>query len=127
MQSLWEAHAIIYCSSGVVMFKIPSSFKLFGQTIKITRNAKDFIESDSRVAFASYRLNEIQLNPMTFYKTKEQEEQAFFHELIHFIVYYAQDAYHHKDGEPMHRNEGFIDYFANLLHQAITTMEYDSD
>lgn len=102
---------------------LPKSFKLFAQTITITSNERDFIESADRVALASYRTNEIQINPMFLYKNQEQLEHAFLHELMHFVLYYAQDAYRKDLDELMHRQESFVDLTANLLHQAFTTME----
>jgi predicted SprT family Zn-dependent metalloprotease len=106
--------------------KIPKSFKLMGQTIEVTSREKDFIENNDRVAFASYRANEIQLNPFMFpIKQESQKQHAFLHELVHFIIYYSGDTYKAKT-DYMHQDEGFIDLTANLLHQAITTMEYES-
>lgn len=107
--------------------RIPNRFKLFGQTIKVTSRPEDFIECTDRVASVSYRMNEIQLNPSMSYKNKDQNEQAFFHELVHIILYYSQDAYKHSDKHMMHQQEPFVDLTAMLLHQAITTMEYDEE
>lgn len=105
--------------------KIPSRFKLLGQTITITKRETDFADANDRCAFASYRMNEIQINPfMQLHKNKEQQEQSFLHELMHFIIYYSGVAYKAKT-DYMHQDEEFIDLSANLLHQALTTMEYD--
>lgn len=107
--------------------RIPSRFKLFNQTITVTSRAEDFIEHNDWCGIAQYRTNEIQLNPMMNYKTKEQIEHTFVHELVHFILYYSQDTYKPSEDELMHQQEAFVDLTALLLHQAICTMEYDED
>ncbi len=105
--------------------RIPVRFKLLGQVISVTRRESDFAENIERVAFASYRMNEIQLNPLLWSsKTPEQREHAFLHELTHFIIYYSGAAYKGKT-DYMHQDEDFIDLTANLLHQAIKTMEFE--
>lgn len=105
--------------------QIPKRFKLLGQVITVTQRETDFAEATDRVAFASYRMNEIQLNPFMWpHKTQEQREHAFLHELTHFITYYSGCAYKAKT-EYMHQDEEFVDLTANLLHQALTTMEYE--
>jgi predicted SprT family Zn-dependent metalloprotease len=104
--------------------RIPKRFRLMGQVIEVTRRESDFIESSDRVAFASYRTNEIQLNPMMSYKSASQDEHAFLHELMHFIFFYSGAACKGKT-KWIHQDEDFVDLSANLLHQALTTMEYD--
>lgn len=54
----------------------------------------------------------------------ERQEQTFMHELVHFIIYHSGAAYRGKDHAVMHQDEAFIDLTAQLLHQALTTMEY---
>lgn len=103
--------------------RIPKSFKLLGQTVRVTWNNQPFIEKDGYVAFACYRTNEIQMNPDMPYRNDEQRQQSFMHELIHFIIYYSQTT-RDKTSEFMHEDEPFIDMTAHLLHQALTTMEY---
>jgi predicted SprT family Zn-dependent metalloprotease len=107
-----------------VPFRVPKRFKLLGQTITVVSDINMFIEKLDVVAFACYRTNEIQLNPAMMYKNQEQNEHAFLHELVHFILYHAQSAYKNKDSY-MHQDEDFVDLTANLLHQALTTMEYE--
>ena len=106
--------------------KIPKSFKLMGQTINITRQMLDFADAPDRIAYASYRLNEFQFNPMLPYKNDDQWEHAFYHELMHFIYYFADMSF--EDGKgPIHQDERFVNLTANLLHQALTTMEYGKE
>ena len=106
--------------------KIPGRFKLLGQTISVVFVPGEFTERDGAHGFASYRLNQIQLRPPTETHplSAEQIGQTFCHELTHFILFHAGAAYTCKDDD-MHRDEGFVDLFGSLLHQALTTMEYD--
>lgn len=96
------------------------------QTIRVTWRPEDFTEAADRIAFASYRLNEIQINPMMPYKTQEQLEHAFFHELVHFILWFSGPSYKGTK-EYMHQDEDFVDLTAHLLQQALATMEYEDD
>jgi predicted SprT family Zn-dependent metalloprotease len=105
--------------------KIPKRFKLMGQTIEVTDGGNSFIENSDRVAFASYRTNEIHINPLMVHRTPAMVEHSFMHELVHFILYHSGSAYHSDKQDWMHQDEGFVDLTANLLHQALTTMEYD--
>ncbi len=102
---------------------IPKSFKLLGQTINVIFDAAQFVEKDGYHGFASYRLNEIQLKPGL---KKDLTEAAFCHELMHFILYHAEAALP-KDSEYPHKEEGFVEMCGALLHQALTTMEYESE
>lgn len=104
---------------------IPDRFKLFGQTIKVEYPQEVFREKDGYEGFAVYRLNEIQLRPYSA-ASKEKMEQTFYHELTHFILYHAGASYSGKT-EYMHQDEGFVDIVASLLHQAISSFEYDEE
>ena len=104
--------------------QIPKRFKLLGQTINVVWDACHFIERTDAAAFASYRLKEIQMNPNVSYQTEEAKQQTFLHELVHFILYYSESSYQGKT-DYMHQDEGFVDLTASLLHQALTTMEYE--
>lgn len=106
--------------------KIPERFKLMGQTIQVVYSPEKFNEADGRYGFSSYRKNEIQLRPSTSVNPLNDEQigQTFCHELMHFIIYHAGAAYKGKE-DYMHQDEGFIDLCGQLLHQALTTMEYN--
>jgi predicted SprT family Zn-dependent metalloprotease len=95
-----------------------------GQTITVTMRETDFSDAPDRLAFASYRMNEVQLNPMLPYKRDDQILHAFYHELMHFIYYFADMDFEHGKG-CIHQDERFVNLTANLLHQAMTTMEYE--
>lgn len=106
--------------------KVPKHFKLMGQTIQVVFLPEIFVEKDGFYGFSSYRQNQIQLRPSTSINplTDEQICQTFCHELMHFILYHAGNAYKGKE-EYMHQDEGFVDLCGHLLHQALITMEYD--
>ncbi len=110
---------------------IPSRFKLFGQTIEVVLSHKPFVtaERDGCVGFASYRLNQIQISPDCEGRprTQEQIEQTFLHELVHHISYLAGGTVRLKGDAYLHQQEEFVDLFASLLHQALTTAEYSGE
>ncbi len=99
-------------------FLIPTSFQLHGQTVTVrwdeTLNSKD----DAR-GLASFRGNEIRLQPRTdsVPAINCDIEQAFCHEMVHWIL--------HQMDHKLNDNEAFVNLFANLLHQALTTAEYE--
>jgi hypothetical protein len=104
--------------------QIPKRFKLFGNTIEVLRKNADATEARDRVGFASYRLNEIHISPSTenMPLKQDQVEQAFCHELTHFLFFNADL----KNGdESLTRDEEAVDRVSKLLHQALTTMEYE--
>lgn len=99
--------------------KIPKSFKLMGVVIDVEYDKLLGSREASR-GVAEYSSNKIILQP----KVEGNEvpktvlEQVFFHELVHWICY--------KLGRDALRNdESFVESFSGLLHQALTTMEYD--
>lgn len=69
---------------------------------------------------ASYEGKWIKLNKLegNFPVTETSIEHTFCHELVHQILYLTE---HNK----LNKNEAFVDCFAGLLHQALTTMEYE--
>lgn len=50
---------------------------------------------------------------------------TFWHELVHYVLYYAGYMYNPGKDESLHNNEGLVDVMAGLLHQAFETFEYD--
>ena len=106
--------------------KIPKRFKLFGRTIEVVFDEALFVERPECSGFASYRMGKIELNPSKFlYGKADQKEQTFYHELMHFILYHAGSSYSGEDHNNMHQDEPFVDLCSNLLHQAISTMEFE--
>ena len=113
-----------------MLSRIPSSFRLFGEKISVVFSEEYFTsEHLEATGFASYRSNKIILKPSTksYPLNDDQIEQTFLHELMHFILYYAGDAYEPKEGLYMHQNEGFVNMCASLLHQAMTTAEFSNE
>jgi len=104
--------------------KIPTKFKLFGQTITISFAPEEFTDKDGRYGTASYRLNQIKLRPSTStHPIDDTQMGAYFcHELMHFILYHAGASYSGKS-DYMHQDEGFVDTCGELLHQALTSFE----
>ena len=99
--------------------KIPKRFKLMGRTIKVKYEKKIRFRKDW-AGSAIYREHKItiQSSSKEFPLSRDDIEQSFLHELTHWILYMGQ-----KD--KLNSDEDFVDLFASLLHQAITTMEYD--
>lgn len=100
---------------------IPTSFKLYGQTIQV-KFAKDILGKDDLVGYAEFRTNTIYLAPSTdvYPRSQEQIEQTFCHELLHFILHFAGE-------DKLRKNEKFVDVLAYLLHQVLTTIEEEKN
>jgi hypothetical protein len=103
--------------------RIPKQFKLMGQTITVKSDPDKFTNNEC-VGFADYRKNEIQLHPGTETRPINDEQLAanYWHEVTHFILYYAGAAYSGKT-DYMHQDEGFVDMVGGLLHQVLETSE----
>lgn len=107
--------------------RIPKRFKLLGHTVEVVDNDRLLSDRDWTGA-ACYAESRIELLPPSAQcpRSESQYAQTFFHELSHFLLYYAGAAINHKLGDELaHRNEEFVDLLGSLLHQAIATMEYD--
>lgn len=99
--------------------RIPRSFQLHGLTIKVVYK-DDLLEIHDSVGMAHYRTSEIYLQSLSkqINRTKESQEQWFCHELVHFIL--------QKMGKnKLQGDESFVDVFASLLHQSLTTAKYE--
>lgn len=98
---------------------IPNRFKLLGRTITVEYDPM----LDGRngcTGEARYTTDSIVLQPNTetFSRPPAQQQHVFLHELTHHIL--------NEMGEhELRGNEKFVDIFSGLLHQALTTMEYD--
>lgn len=96
--------------------KIPKRFQLFGHTIDVNW-CDDLLIRTNNVGEAHYNFNEIKLDVMHD-RPESYKEQVFLHEVLHLIL--------NQIGEDeLRENEKFIDLLASLLHQALTTMEYN--
>jgi hypothetical protein len=94
------------------------SFQLHGQTINVIWDEALQNKTDAR-GEAHLRNNEIHLQSHTdSVPTPISDiEQAFCHELVHWVL----NQMNHK----LNNNEPFVNLFASLLHQALTTAEYE--
>lgn len=108
--------------------KIPKRFKLLGHTIEVVER-HDLLQERDWTGAANYPKCKIELLPstITYQQAKSKIEQCFCHELSHFLLYFAGSAVNHdlKSGEYIHTNEEFVDLLGHLLHQAMTTMEFE--
>lgn len=107
--------------------KIPTRFKLMGKTV-VVQYDKNIFHNDDRHGIASFRKDTIVLQSRCegINYSQANIELTFLHELVHHISYHAGSTIQHKMGNDyLYRDEGFVDLFANLLHQALTTMEYE--
>lgn len=98
--------------------RIPKEFKLFGQTIKV-KYLDSLVQKDDNIGEAQHRFNTIvlQRNCSSYKLTKEQAEQVFFHELLHFC-------FEKLNEHDLAKNEALVDRLASLIHQAIQTAKY---
>jgi len=99
--------------------KIPKAFWLHGQRIEIVYDKLLGTMQGNR-GEARYGYNEIRLLPIVEGdpQPKSKIDQAFFHELTHLIL-------DHMEKDELSKDEAFVNLFASLLHQALTTAEYD--
>jgi len=72
---------------------------------------------------AHYRFNKIKIQGAEGYVGRPQSktEQTFCHEFIHFLLYFGEC----HDTKELYKNEIVVDRLASLLHQALSTMEYE--
>jgi predicted SprT family Zn-dependent metalloprotease len=98
---------------------IPRRLKLLGRTITVEYDPM-LDGRDGMVGEARYTSDSIALQPNTdtFRRPQTHLEQVFLHELVHYILN-EMNEYDLRD------NEKFVDVFAGLLHQALTTMEFE--
>ncbi len=99
--------------------KIPTKFKLMGQTFNVEYN-KDLINERDLVGVAKLRLNKIELQPNVggIPITDEQLGHTFCHELVHCILGVLGE-------KELKENEKFVDTFGGLLFQMLETSEYE--
>lgn len=98
--------------------RIPTKFELHGQTINVLYDNALIAKTDSR-GEAHARNNIIYLQPNNDGCPQPQTsvEQAFCHELTHFILQHMES--------DKNNDEIFVNLFGNLLHQALVTAEYE--
>lgn len=99
--------------------QIPKRFKLMGHTITVEYDPTlDYNEGAS--GSARYASQKIILQPTlkTHPIHPDRQEHVFLHELTHHCL--------RAIGEnDLNDNEKFVDLFSGVLHQALTTMEFE--
>lgn len=103
--------------------KIPKSFRLLGQVITVEYDGA-LHHNDDVHGWAKYRQSKIVLQQSTGNTpiTQQMLEHNFLHEMTHFILYAAgEDSF----DPPLHKREYLVDRISGLLHQALTTAEYE--
>lgn len=100
---------------------IPTAFQLFGQRIDVEYDDMLVYEHNALGCSLMGR-NLIKLQPDTDQHPikMEQMEQVFLHELTHWVL-------DMMDRDDLSKDEHFVDTFSHLLHQAMSTMEYDNN
>lgn len=101
--------------------RIPKRFKLLGHSIEVKDDDEIFFlkRSYGQCCFEGKWIKLVRphaKHPIT----QSSLEHSFLHELIHMCLY-------HTEQSQLNDNEGFVDSLAGLLHQALTTMEYEGD
>lgn len=97
---------------------VPKSFEIFGQTITVV-----FVDNLARErdvdGEAHHRLNEIRIQKNTNgnFRTDEQIDETFWHEVTHVILEKLQ---YHK----LNNDEQFVGRFGSALQQVIKTSKY---
>jgi predicted SprT family Zn-dependent metalloprotease len=99
--------------------RIPTRFKLLGRTITV-ENDPQLIFTEGATGMAHYRTSRIRLQPHCYEQPvlADDREKTFLHELVHHILV-------NMEQPKLNDDEKFVNLFAGLLHQALTTMEYD--
>jgi hypothetical protein len=99
-------------------YKIPKSFELFGNTIKVSFNKSKTRELSALGAFSS-NINELILTDICDQGKlpKDVIYQTFLHELTHAILFKLS-----KDD--IAKDEIFVEQFAQLLYQYLKTAKY---
>lgn len=97
---------------------VPLRFKLFGETIDVVWD-NELNNRDNANGMSNYRYSRIELQPNTkaIFRSKEQVEQSYLHEVVHFILAAIQE-------EKLRTDEKFVELFSKALHQVLTTSEY---
>lgn len=98
---------------------IPSSFKLFSQTIKVVYK-RDLIEKQGAFAVWNYNRNTIYLQQSTrkHVLSKEQIHQSFVHEATHACLDLMGSS-------ELSNDEKFVHTLSNLIYQLITEIHND--
>ena len=96
-------------------FKIPKTFMIGGQTVKVKFN-NELLHKDDCRGMAAYRDNtlSLQTDGKQYPILPSQTAQTYLHEKVHFILSTMGE-------HELRCNEKFVDLFAELLLQTIRT------
>lgn len=99
--------------------KIPTRFKLLGHTIEVKKDDEMFFHKQSygQCCFEGKWIKLVHPAPK-HPVTQTSLEHTFIHELVHLCLY-------HTEQSQLNDNERFVDSLAGLLHQTLTTMEFE--
>lgn len=95
---------------------IPSSFMLGGLTIDVVQD-DTMVRTKSMIGEARYTEQAIRLD--TSAAPRQTVEQAFFHELTHWIFFVLNE-------DKLRNNEKLVDLFGHFLYQALATAKYET-
>ena len=102
----------------VPRIRIPDTFTLHGQTIKVNHVNHLASENAALGETRPSRNSIILQDNVEGYKIPlTQLEEVFLHEMFHLIL-------HHADYKELCNDERFVEICAQLLHQAFTSMTY---
>ena len=106
-------------NQNTLKFKIPSAFYLFGHRYEVQWR-DDLCDKEEAVGQSNYRelRVELQRNNAVVTRKPSQIENTFLHELVHCIFWELRE-------NELRSNEKLVQQIAALLHQALTTAEYD--
>lgn len=94
---------------------IPTTFKILGHTVNVSFNSQ---RTDDKNALGCLEpdLNTITLADVSKGKQmpKSSIEHTYLHEVVHLIL-------SHMGEDDLYKNEKFVDLFAGLLHQVLST------
>ena len=96
--------------------KIPNSFDLLGSTVTVDYDG-NLWRTEQALGKSMFNENKIVLDENML---ADKAQHTFCHELVHFILYYMS-----KEG--LTEDEEFVDLLGGMLHQALSTMEYDDE
>jgi hypothetical protein len=90
---------------------VPKEFQIAGLKVTIESN-NELIKTRSIIGEAKYNDQKIVLDLES--APTETVEQAFLHELVHWILYVMNE-------DELRNNEKHVDLFAHLLYQSLKT------
>jgi len=95
--------------------KIPKRFKLFGETINIIIS-NELESRRDRLGEAHFKYNEIIISDNKK-MPKAIMDITFWHEFVHIAL-------NRMKRDELEDDEAFVNILAQLIHQAVETMEY---